>query len=110
MEQAIIWSILYGLPVSAILLGVGGVLFAARMKNKWSLVLAIGTSVEAITLLIQRFMPVHYARLNEAGEVIASSPMSLIRHLSNFTAPVGIIIIAIGLLWGAMSSRPKDGA
>lgn len=110
MEQTIIWSIMYALPISAILLGAGGILFATRNKTRWSIALAAGTLIEAIALLIQRFMPVHSATFNETGDVIASSPMSLIRQVSCLMSPIGIVIIAVGLLWGAMSSRPKDGA
>ena len=105
MEQAVMWNLMYVLPTSAILLAIGGVFFAAKLKTRWAAAVAVGTCVEATALLIQRFIPVYSGTLNEAGEVIASSPMSLVRQLSCFMSPLGIMIIAAGLFWGAMSYK-----
>lgn len=105
MEQAVMWNLMYVLPTSAILLAIGGVFFAAKLKTRWAAAVAVGTCVEATALLIQRFIPVYSGTLNEAGEVIASSLMSLVRQLSCFMSPLGIMIIAAGLFWGAMSYK-----
>lgn len=110
MEQAGMWNFIYVLPTSTILLAIGGVFFAAKIKTRWATTIAIGTSIASVAILIQRYVPVHRARLNEAGEIIASGSMSLIRHLSGFMFPVGIILIAIGLFWGAMNSNKKSKA
>ena len=108
MKQLLNWSFAYGLPVSALFLGVVGVLFSIRMKTRWSIVVTIGSLLTAIALLIQRFVPIGSATLDpSSNEVISRSGPIFIRTLAGIMPPIGIIIIAAGLLWGSMSSKTE---
>ena len=98
---------MYVVPASALFLGAAGVFFFTRMKTRWSIVVAVGSSLTAIALLVQRFAPIAWATFDSSNNLVTSSGPVFVRYLAGVMAPIGIIIIASGLLWGSIISKTE---
>jgi len=92
---------MYSVPISALLIGIAGVVLSTQMKTRWYRLIALGVLLTAIAILIQRFTPIASAMFDSSHNLMTSSDHMLIRYLAGIMAPISIIMIVTGLLWGS---------
>jgi len=99
----------YLVPIAMLFLAIAAVVFSARVRTKWSVLLALGCSIMAIATLVHRFTPFATATFDESGNLISSSTSNL-WPVANMLLPIGICVAGVGILLGSFSQKSKTDA